>query len=276
MPCTTVIESEAYACPRCPGVNLKQKFALRKKFRHWVCNQCKGVMLNVDDINKLPFIGSRIIKKHNLEKFLGSGDIGTLRCGSCTGKMNEIHIVCKKYDKHSPPIETVGKVLAGGFAIIGVLFLLIFFEGVGHIPSGGPLPKSKENKERKLKNSEVEIITIDGCTTCASFWFDGGELERLKVAKILKKYSGLSNEDLKKFRMETEKNYTDLIGFTSKETKIEWGKISSPEKGTVAKKPLPEGRIVGKIIGKDTPSEGMMILNKKTNKWDFVPKSKNN
>ena len=24
-------------------------------------------MLNVDDINKLPFIGSRIIKKHNLE-----------------------------------------------------------------------------------------------------------------------------------------------------------------------------------------------------------------
>ena len=32
----------------------------------------------------------------------------------------------------------------------------------------------------------------------------------------------------------------------------------------------------GKIIGKDTPSEGVMTLNKKTKKWDFVPKSKDN
>ena len=41
-------------------------------------------------------------------------------------------------------------------------------------------------------------------------------------------------------------------------------------------KSLPEGKIVGDIIEKDTPSEGMLILNKKTNKWDFVPKSKEN
>ena len=49
-------------------------------------------MLSVDDINKLPFIGSRIIKKHNLENLLGTGDVGSLRCGSCSAKMNEIHI----------------------------------------------------------------------------------------------------------------------------------------------------------------------------------------
>ena len=32
-------------------------------------------MLNVDDINKLPFIGSRIIKKHNLENLKDMGKL---------------------------------------------------------------------------------------------------------------------------------------------------------------------------------------------------------
>ena len=296
-------ESEVYPCPRCSGVNLTKKFALRKKLRHWSCKKCKGFMLNVDDINKLPFIGSRIIKKHNLENLLGTGDIGALRCGSCSAKMNEIHIVCKKHDKHTSPIVNAGKLLAGGAAFIGitsvVMLLIILTEGaIGGGPSaairGRPSAISKKRLEKaaektRLKKSEVEIVTIDGCTTCKSFWFDEGELEKLKVAKILKKYSGLSNEELEKFRIKTEKNYTDLVGFASKETKIEWGKISSPktqkiEWGKISSpktqkikaKSLPEGKIVGDIIEKDTPSEGMLILNKKTNKWDFVPKSKEN
>ena len=275
-------ESEVYPCPRCSGVNLTKKFALRKKLRHWSCKKCKGLMLNVDDINKLPFIGSRIIKKHNLENLLGTGDIGALRCGSCSAKMNEIHIVCKKHDKHTTPIVNAGKILAGGAAFIGitsvVMLLIILTEGA---IGGGLSPISKKGLEKaaektRLKKSEVEIVTIDGCTTCKSFWFDEGELEKLKVAKILKKYSGLSNEELKKFRIKTEKNYTDLVGFASKETKIEWGKISSPKTQKIKAKSLPEGKIVGDIIEKDTPSEGMLILNKKTNKWDFVPKSKEN
>ena len=283
-------ESEVYPCPRCSGVNLTKKFALRKKLRHWSCKKCKGIMLSVDDINKLPFIGSRNIKKHNIEKFLGSGDIGTLRCASCSSKMNEIHIVCKKHDKHTSPIVNAGKLIAGGAAFIGItsvaMLLIILTEGaIGGGPStailGRPSAKSKKRLEKaaektRLKKSEVEIVTIDGCTTCKSFWFDEGELEKLKVAKILKKYSGLSNEELEKFRIKTEKNYTDLVGFASKETKIEWGKISSPETQNIKAKSLPEGKIVGDIIGKDTPSEGMLILNKKTNKWDFVPKSKEN
>ncbi len=275
-------ESEVYPCPRCSGVNLTKKFALRKKLRHWSCKKCKGIMLSVDDINKLPFIGSRIIKKHNIEKFLGSGDIGTLSCASCSTKMNEIHIVCKKHDKHTSPIVNAGKLLAGGAAFIGigsvVILLIILTEGA---IGGGPSPISKKGLEKaaektRLKKSEVEIVTIDGCTTCKSFWFDEGELEKLKVAKILKKYSGLSNEELKKFRTKTEKNYTDLVGFATKETKIEWGKISSPKTQKIKAKSLPEGKIVGDIIEKDTPSEGMLILNKKTNKWDFVPKPKEN
>jgi len=275
-------ESEVHPCPRCSGVNLTKKFALRKKLRHWSCKKCKGIMLSVDDINKLPFIGSRIIKKHNIEKFLGSGDIGTLRCASCRSKMNEIHIVCKKHDKHTSPIVNAGKLLAGGAAFIGItsvvmLLIILTDGGIG----GGPSLISKKGLEKsaektRLKKSEVEIVTIDGCTTCKSFWFDEGELERLKVAKILKKYSGLSNEEFKEFRIKTEKNYTDLVGFASKETKIEWGKISSSETQKIKAKPLPEGKIVGDIIEKDTPSEGMLILNKKTNKWDFVPKSKEN
>jgi len=269
-----MIESEAYPCPRCSGVNLTKKFAIRKKFRHWECKQCKGVMLNVDDINKLPFIGSRIIKKHNLEKFLGSGDIGTLRCGTCSSKMNEIHIVCKKNDKHMHPVEMATAITAGAILGIGALFVSIIFPPAhlaGHILAKH---QNKKNKEMKLKSKEIEIITIDGCSRCSSFWFDGGELRRLYRAKILKKYSGMTNEDLKQFRIDSEKNYANLVGFTSKEDKIEWENISSNEKEEIKNKPLPEGKIVSKIIGKDTPSEGKLILNKKTNKWDFIREGK--
>ena len=204
-------ESEVYPCPRCSGVNLTKKFALRKKLRHWSCKKCKGIMLSVDDINKLPFIGSRIIKKHNIEKFLGSGDIGTLRCASCSSKMNEIHIVCKKHDKHTSPIVNAGKLIAGGAALIGIVSVAMLLYILTEVAiGGGPSALSKKRPEKaaektRLKKSEVEIVTIDGCTTCKSFWFDEGELEKLKVAKILKKYSGLSNEELKKFRIKTEK-----------------------------------------------------------------------
>ena len=34
--------------------------------------------------------------------------------------MNEIHIVCKKHDKHTSPIVNAGKLLAGGAAFIGI------------------------------------------------------------------------------------------------------------------------------------------------------------
>jgi Zn-finger nucleic acid-binding protein len=261
-----MIESEAYPCPRCSGVNLTKKFALRKKFRHWECKQCKGVMLNVDDINKLPFIGSRIIKKHNLEKFLGSGDIGALRCGSCSSKMNEIHIVCKKNDEHTHPVEKAAEITAMGF----LLLLAMIFPPAGLILN----EMSKEEQKKNLYNREVEIITIDGCSSCCSFWFDKGELRRLNRAKILKKYSGMNNYDLKQFQIDAEKNYTDLVGFTSKETKIEWGKVSSPNTKPTGKKSLPEGKIVGKVIEKNSPSEGLMIYNEETKKWDFVPNSK--
>jgi Zn-finger nucleic acid-binding protein len=269
-----MIEKDIYPCPRCPDVNLTKKFALRKKLRHWSCKKCKGVMLNVDDINKLPFIGSRIIKKHNIEKFLGSGDIGTLRCGTCTSKMNEIHIVCKKNDKHYHPVETATAITAGAILGIGALFVSLIFPPASL--TGHMLAKRqhKKIKEMKLRSKEIEIITIDGCSRCSSFWFDGGELRRLYRAKILKKYSGMNNKDLNKFKMDAEKNYSDIAGFTSKDDKIEWENISSPKKGKAVTKPLPEGKIVGKFIGKDTPSEGMMILNRKTNKWDFIREGK--
>ena len=278
-----MIEREAYPCPRCSSVNLTKKFALRKKLRHWSCKKCKGVMLNIDDINKLPFIGSRIIKKHNIEKFLGSGDIGTMRCGTCSSKMNEINIICKKYDKHRHPLETAAAISAGVILGIGALFITLIFppaQLAGDIlgPAGAKRQHEKNKKElakkeMKLTSKEIEIITIDGCSSCSSFWFDGGELQRLYRAKILKKYSGLNNEDLNKFKMDTEKNYNDIVGFTSKDDKIEWEKISSTGSEDTENKTLPKGKIVGEIIGKNTPSEGLMVYNEETEKWDFTPNS---
>ena len=50
--------------------------------------------------------------------------------------------------------------------------------------------------------------------------------------------------------------------------------VSSPDTKPTGKKSLPEGKIVGKVIGKNSPSEGLMIYNEETKKWDFVPNSK--
>ncbi len=234
-------------------------------------------MLNIDDINKLPFIGSRIIKKHNIEKFLGSGDIGTLRCGTCSSKMNEIHIVCKKNYKHLHPVEKATAITAGAILGIGALFISLMFppaQLAGDMLSPVAAKRQREkNKEMKLRSKEIEIITIDGCSRCSSFWFDGGELRRLYRAKILKKYSGLNNEDLNKFKMDAEKNYNDIAGFTSKDDKIEWENVYSPQIENIKNERLPEGKIVGKIIGKNTPSEGLMVYNEETEKWDFTPNS---
>ena len=186
-------------------------------------------MLNVDDINKLPFIGSRIIKKHKLEKFLGSGDIGQLKCASCHTKMSEIHIVCKKNDTHTSPLELAGKVVVGGVTIVGLIPVIFMMIAIGPLPGLGPSIKSKEQQEeeaikKKIYEGEVEIVTIDGCSTCASFWFDGGELERLKLAKIVSKYSGMSNDAYKKFDENIENDRDELIGTISKKDKIEWEK----------------------------------------------------
>ena len=272
-----MIESESYPCPRCLDVKLTKKFALRKKLRHWSCKKCKGVMLNVDDINKLPFIGSRIIKKHKLEKFLGSGDIGQLKCASCHTKMSEIHIVCKKNDTHTSPLELAGKVVVGGAAIVGMIVLGLTLGGPPPTPGLGPLGQSRKSKEqqereaikKKLYKGEVEIVTIDGCSTCESFWFDGGELERLKLAKIVSKYSGMSNDEYKKFDENIENDRDELLGTTSKKDKIEWEK--EPDKIEWEKEPV---NAKGKRVGKGTPSEGIMIYNEETKKWDFVPNSK--
>ena len=202
-------------------------------------------MLNVDDINKLPFIGSRIIKKHNLEKFLGSGDIGQLKCASCYTKMSEIHIVCKKNDTHTSPLELAGKVVVGGAAIVGMIVLGLTLGGPPPAPGLGPLGQSRKSKEqqereaikKKLYKGEVEIVTIDGCSTCESFWFDGGELERLKLAKIVSKYSGMSNDEYKKFVDSSSAIYEniengrdELLGTTSKKDKIEWEKNQQTQK----------------------------------------------
>ena len=281
VPCTNMSSESPLACPRCADVNLTKKLALRKKFRHWSCKSCKGVMLNVNDIKKLPMIGSRIIKKHKLENLLGSGDIGSLRCAACYANMSEIHVVCKKHDKHSHPVEKAAEITALTIVGVFVLFLAFILGPVADIAAYAAYKDSKKNaakneKKKKLKESEIEIITIDGCASCASFWFDEGEIQKLNKAKIIKDYSGINNLELEELIKKTEESRDNILGVTSKDSKIEWENISSNKKEEIKNKPLPEGKIVGKIIGKDTPSEGMMILNKKTNKWDFVPKSKDN
>ena len=106
-------------------------------------------MLNVDDINKLPFIGSRIIKKHKLEKFLGSGDIGQLKCASCHTKMSEIHIVCKKNDTHTSPLELAAKTVVGGAAMVVMIILGISLGGPPPVPGLGPLGQSRKSKEQQ-------------------------------------------------------------------------------------------------------------------------------
>ena len=82
------MSEQQYLCPRGCGL-LRPYKRLLKKHRYYHCKQCKGIKLDVDEIQALGFSGKKL-KKNTLENILHRGTPCSLNCPNCTRNMVEI------------------------------------------------------------------------------------------------------------------------------------------------------------------------------------------
>ena len=135
-------------------------------------NKRAGALIN---INKM--------KQNNLFALLNSGTTGTLDCPKCHTKMKEIHLGYKKsrtMSRHEEvakdPKKEVGEI---GLEILPVIGALIHF--------GRFIAEARADaKKGKLKKT----VTIDGCSSCFTFWFDRGEILQIIGNDVTLEYNG--------------------------------------------------------------------------------------
>ena len=165
---------KTYPCPRgCGPLKHGRSIDFISKTTH--CKKCKGIMLTKDEIKKWEnkragaLINLNKMKQNNLFALLNSGTTGTLDCPKCHTKMKEIHLGYKKsrmMSRHEEiakdPKRITGEMALEFLPIFGALIQFgRFISEVG-----------ADAKKGKLKKT----VTIDGCSSCFTFWFDRGEI----------------------------------------------------------------------------------------------------
>ncbi|MFL2941685.1 MAG: hypothetical protein ACJZ2N_02665, partial [Candidatus Poseidoniales archaeon] len=161
---------KTYSCPRgCGPLKHGRSMDFISKTTH--CKKCKGIMLTKDEIKKWEnkragaLINLNKMKQNNLFALLNSGTTGTLDCPKCHTKMKEIHLGYKKsrmMSRHEEiakdPKRITGEMVLEFLPIFGALIQFgRFISEVG-----------ADAKKGKLKKT----VTIDGCSSCFTFWFD--------------------------------------------------------------------------------------------------------
>ena len=179
---------KTYPCPRgCGPLKHGRSMDIISKTTH--CKKCKGIMLTKDEIKKWEnkragaLINLNKMKQNNLFALLNSGTTGTLDCPKCHTKMKEIHLGYKKsrmMSRHEEiakdPKRITGEMALEFFPIFGSLIQFgRFISEVG-----------ADAKKGKLKKT----VTIDGCSSCFTFWFDRGEIIQITGNNVTLEYKG--------------------------------------------------------------------------------------
>ena len=177
-----------YPCPRgCGPLKYGRSIDIISKTTH--CKKCKGIMLTKDEIKKWEnkragaLININKMKQNNLFALLNSGTTGTLDCPKCHTKMKEIHLGYKKsrmMSRHEEiakdPKKITGEMVLEFLPIIGAL--IQFGRFISEV--GGDAAKGKLKKQ----------VTIDGCSSCFTFWFDRGEIIQITGNNVTLEYKG--------------------------------------------------------------------------------------
>ena len=179
---------KTYPCPRgCGPLKHGRSMDFISKTTH--CKKCKGIMLTKDEIKKWEnkragaLINLNKMKQNNLFALLNSGTTGTLDCPKCHTKMKEIHLGYKKsrmMSRHEEiakdPKRITGEMVLEFLPIFGALIQFgRFISEVG-----------ADAKKGKLKKT----VTIDGCSSCFTFWFDRGEIIQITGNNVTLEYKG--------------------------------------------------------------------------------------
>ena len=177
-------EENVHNCPRgCGPLKYGRSMDVISKTTH--CKKCKGIMLTKNEIQKWEHKRSRFnkMRQNNLFALLNSGTTGPLDCPKCHIKMKEIHLGYKKsrtMSRHEEvakdPKKAVGEI---GLEILPVIGALIHF--------GRFIAEVRADaKKGKLKKT----VTIDGCSSCFTFWFDRGEILQIIGNDVTLEYNG--------------------------------------------------------------------------------------
>ena len=129
------------------------------------CQKCKGSLLNAKNIGTI--LEDESDKVGTLESLLEQGVPCDLDCPTCKGKMVEIKVY---YEPPNPE----------GFFRPNDLFSF----AIGMVLAAGVI--ANEASKHNFEGGSATLI-LDGCGDCGSFWFDKGEIDRIRKGWVKEK-----------------------------------------------------------------------------------------
>jgi len=147
-------------CPK--GCGQLSYASLSAQNGYYECQKCKGSLLNAKTIGTILKVKSD--KVGTLESLLEQGVPCDLDCPTCEGKMLEIKVY------YEPPNPSTPSLHGGGLAGIAIM-LVIAVPIIAH-----------EISKHNFEGGKPTLI-LDGCGDCGSFWFDKGEIDRIRKAR---------------------------------------------------------------------------------------------
>jgi len=168
-------EDVVHLCPRgCKGTLVEQEGILL------MCNECDGFKCSVEKLTEgsqgfLEKMYGEHVVKDIISNFIRNGKEGELICPLCNKKMNEIEL---EYDSnHIGSFQPITRGALRGadqahfltdhpiFLLFGVILLSVEAVNVtGHLA---------KKTVAAVKTKNIKTITLDGCASCESMWFDG-------------------------------------------------------------------------------------------------------
>ena len=131
---------------------------------YYECQKCKGSLLNAKNIGAI--LEDKTDKVGTLESLLEQGVLCDLDCPTCEGKMVEIKVY---YEPPSLRAGGASSSLAGMAIMLVIAVPVIAYEASKHNFEGGKA-----------------TLILDGCGDCGSFWFDKGEIDRIRKSLSVK------------------------------------------------------------------------------------------
>ena len=128
---------------------------------YYECQKCKGSLLNAKNIGTI--LEDESDKVGTLESLLEQGVPCDLDCPTCKGKMVEIKVY---YEPPNPE----------GFFRPNDLFSF----AIGMVLAAGVI--AYEASKHNFEGGSATLI-LDGCGDCGSFWFDKGEIDRIRKSR---------------------------------------------------------------------------------------------
>ena len=154
-----IADLEKLECPRGCG---QLSYEIVNDMGYFECSKCKGSVLNAKNIGAI--IKDNSDKVRTLESLLEEGVSCDLDCPTCKGKMVEINV----YYEPSNPMENFG---GAQDLLTGAIMLVI----------GLPVIVYEASKHNYVDIDKATLI-LDGCGDCWSFWFDKGEIDKIRKA----------------------------------------------------------------------------------------------